>query len=562
MAVLSEEDIHAKFAKLVAEEFGEARDHRNPKPYIRVWTKHMELWGVCGDYRSVKFTDKRNAAGSLVLEVPANDYWTAYLYGQHRAAMRPISVDLPGYRTFWLTISFKRVRRGLQKYYEITAIHPIEYLNWIRLWPNPAAPAEVQWPKYFYGVGPAASLCAAGLAANLIRLQSSDLFTGNNKPGARYTDGLLGVVGGALGLAYSAAPTGILGMLVDYKECLWPITVNPRNKLLTDTTTWTAVKWRMDKALDAFLEVCNSNDCQITAQFFIPGEDEQPFPEFYELDRPTLIFDFVDKGAPVGYTGTIVDGLFRTGLKMADDLFEWLSFPILETESYDDYLQHLFGMAPKKPFAVYRTGEYSPLENFEQTTHLPLASRITAGGKSPDWLNDAIVGTANMALQSLGTFVGVSGLNLGPFESQLKDVLFAFHSLEDVRRAVNAGPWRLREAMAENATTGLSLNTLSGMTSQHYKTRDYVSHVITVQNGSPYLVGKHVQIGDPVGVEAPDGKAEVDYLDEITYEDSRKVRGKFTLVVGNMDNEREPGLIALGKIRMLGGVAHSILTGA
>lgn len=565
MATLTEEDIYTKFADLVREEFGEVVDYRNPKPYIRMWDKYMKLWGVCGDYRSIKFTDKRNAAGTLVLQVPDNDYWTAYLYGQPRAAMRPISVDLPGYKTLWLTINFKRVRQGISKYYEITAIHPIEYLNWIRLWPNPFGPAEFQWPKYWFGIGPASTLCASGLLANLIRLQSTDVFLPIFSPAnvdKFLGGGIAAFATGILGLGASAIPTGLIGALINFKATMWPIMVNPRNKLLTDTTTWTGVKWRMDKALDAFLEVCNSNDCQITVQFFVPDEDEQPFPEFMELDKPTLIFDFVDKGAPVGYTGTIVDGLFRTGLKMADDLFQWISFPVLGNDNYDDYFQHLFGMAPKKPFAIYRTGQYSPTEDFEQTTHLPLASRITAGGKSPDWLNDAIVGTANLALGTLGGFIGLPGLNLGPFESQLKDVLFAFHSLEDLRRADAAGPWRFREAMAENATTGLSLNTLAGMVSQHWKTRDYVSHQITVSNGLPYFVGKHVQIGDPVGVETPDGRVEVDYLDEITYEDSRKVRGKYTLVIGSMDSEREPGLVALGKIRMLGGIAHSILTGA
>ena len=58
--------------------------------------------------------------------------------------------------------------------------------------------------------------------------------------------------------------------------------------------------------------------------------------------------------------------------------------------------------------------------------------------------------------------------------------------------------------------------------------------------------------GDLVGVQKPDGTVDVEFLEEITYEDSRSVRGRFTLQIGRPDAEREPGAIALGKIRRFG----------
>lgn len=536
--------VRERFADLTRAEAAEREQHRNPKPHIELRDKDMAVWSVVGDHQELTFTDKRSAAGGLTMLLPRDEHYAAYFEGQPKATVRPIVVRLPGYTTLWFVTKFGRIRKGLQSYYEIEAISAIEHLNWIRLWPNPGLPPEFQPIKYWFGLGPAASMCALALTANLVRLQ---------------------------GPLWSI-PTGNLFALESWnliRNALHPLMVNPRNKFLGDTSRWDAASWRMDNALEALTEVATANDLEIVYQFFDPDVDTQPFPEFMTLDRPKLIFDFVEKGVPVGWTGTIVDGFLRTGIEAAGDLLGWVLYPILGDDGYDDYLDTVSGTIANKPIAVYTTGDYSPADEIEQTTHIAMSSRVTAGGKSPDWINSALVDGSNMLIGALGgalaAAVGsatggigsalagpLSNLQLGIFEDLVKDTVMAFHSMEDRSRARESGDWRFKETFAESSSTGLTLSTASGMKSAHYATRSYTSHAISVQNGAPYFLGLDLALGDLVGVQQPDGSVDIDYVEEITYEDSRSARGTYTLQIGKPDAEREPGSIALGKIRRFG----------
>ena len=518
-------DIRQAFAGLTIDEQDERDLLAHPKAELQLRDKDNRLWGISGDYRELKFTERESAAGSITFTVPDDEFYREYFYELPQGQARPVVIQLPHYRTMWLITDFKRVRQGFKRYIEVSGVGCLEYLNWIHLWPVPFMPAEFQPIHYWYAVGPAITNMSAALQANLLRLQG-DFFS---------------------------VPTGDLLKPETYNlvgKMLHPLIVNPRNKLVKDTSQWITASWRMDKAMDAFTEICETEGITLTATLFDPDAgDPQPFPEFLTLTKPTLIIDFVEKGAPIGLTGTLVDGLFRTAVVMADDALEWIVYPILNGNDYKDYLQRATGMINQKPFACYTTGQYSPIPSFEQTTHIPTASRITAGGKSPEWVNTLMVTGANLAIGALGTAIGVPGLQIGIFESLVKDTVMAFHSSEDLHRANEGGPWRLRETFAESSSTGLSMLTVAGMKSAHYKTRGYVSHAIEVSNGSPYFAGRDLNTGDPIGVELFDGTVEVDRLKEISYEDTRTVRGKLTLQIGSPDAEKEPGTIALGKLR-------------
>lgn len=531
--------LRQRFADLAAEEQAERDELLNPRAVVELKTKTMQTWGYSGDYQDLKFTEKKSQPGALSMLLPCDDHYAEWFEGQPKAAVRPIVIRLPYWTTLWFVTDFKRTRKGLQRYYEVTAVGALEHLNWIRLWPCPGFPAEFQPIHYWPAIGPAASNNALALAANLVRLQAP---------------------------LYSI-PTGNLFQLKTWnlvRNAFHPIMVNPRGKFLGDTTKWISATWRMDKALDAFLEVEKATGVQIVYQFFDPEVDEQPFPEFAVLTEPKLIIDFVEKGEPVGWTGTIVDGLLRTGIETAADALSWVLYPILGDDGYEDYLDVVDGMIANKPIAVYTNGKYSPADEIEETTHVALASRVTAGGKSPEWLNIAMVTGANIGLAAIGTAIAAAlpplgaitgalqNLSLGVFEPLVKNTVMAFHSSEDLQRANESGPWRFKETFAESGTTGLSMETAAGMKSAHWATRPYVSMAISVINGAPYYVGKDVNIGDLVGVERHDGKVEIEYVEEITYEDSRSVRGRYTLQIGKGDAEREPGSIALGKIRSFG----------
>ncbi|OZF09809.1 hypothetical protein CH300_00060 [Rhodococcus sp. 15-1154-1] len=525
----------ASYAQFAAEAEEERQTYGNPKPGVRFMSKYMEQYGRCGDFRDLKFNEKSLTPGSLSITVPDNDQWEEYFYGQSQYAVRPIVIDLPDYQTIWFTTTFARIkeRRTRKKYIQVVAVSPLEFLNWVRIFPNAWFPPEFQWPKEWSGFAPSATLLSMALTPNLIRLQAP----------------------------LWSIPTGDLLDPQTYnifRNAMWPLMVNPRKKGFFDGTKWEAGVARMDKFLDFAVDICKINNLEITMTWFNPGEHEQPFPEFVTLTRPTLVVDFVPMGDPLAFEGNAIGGLIRTGIEMAQDAIEWITYPILDPSDPDPELEGI---------PVYRDGEHSTIDQAEEVTHIPFATRATVGGKSPDWLNQAIVTGANLLLGVISSAAssiipGFPVLQLGIFEDQVKDVVMAFHSQEDLRLAREAGPWRFREAFGESSVTGLSLNAVASMKTTLWDHRGFVSQKIEVSHGAPYFVGRDLRVGKPVGYETPSKKIRVEKLNEIAYEYSRTVRGRFTLQIGDGDPEREPGQLALGKIRKITGWITRVALGA
>lgn len=501
------------YAALTRAEADERDLYSHPKPLVRFMTKEMAVWSPCGDYREFKFGEVENTPSGLTMLVPDDEHWGEYFYGQPRDAMRPIVVDLPGWRSMWLTLTFTRTRQGSRRFIEVSAVHCIEYMNWMRIWPDPPLPAEFQPSKWRAPIGPAATVCAAIMIPELQRLQGG----------------------------------------------LWPIMTHARFYRSPDGTPWTSGTYRMDKVYDAIKEICDAEDLQIVPTLYIHGEDPQPFPQWHVLDRTTLIFDFVPRVNSRALTGTVTGGLLRTGLEIAKDLIEWVSFPILDPSS-PQAIDEIAGR-DGEVFPVYRTGQWSPVDELSQTTHIQMASRITGGGKSPDWVNDIAVGVVDGAVKFIAGLFNLDGFVPGFIQERVKDVAFAFHTLEDRRAAAVAGPWRLREAFTDSQSSGLSLQIVQSMKATAHAHRGYTSHAITVENGQPYLVGKHIKVGWPVGVEMPDGTVEVDRVTEISYEDSRSARGRITIQIGSGEAEAEPGIKGLNKLRRFGGWLHRVSMG-
>ena len=140
---------------LTGSEKDEWDTYSHPKAHIRFMTKEMQVWSPCGDYQDIKFTEREGTPGGFSILVPDDNHWGEYFYGQDRDATRPIVIDLPGWRTMWLTVSFDRVKSGRQRYIEVSAVHCLEYLNWYRIYPDPGLPPEWQPSKWRSPIGPA-----------------------------------------------------------------------------------------------------------------------------------------------------------------------------------------------------------------------------------------------------------------------------------------------------------------------------------------------------------------------------------------------------------------------
>ncbi|WP_143545826.1 hypothetical protein [Rhodococcus sp. 14-2470-1a] len=525
------------FAAFQQEAADERKLYGNPRARVRMMTKMMETFAPCNDRRDLTFTDKENAAGGLSFKVPENDTWVEYFYGQAKYAVRPIVIELPGYKTLWFITSFGRVREGRRRWIQIEAVHCLEHFNWLRIFPDAFLPPEFQPSKWSLGLGGACSVLAGELMSNLIRTQAN----------------------------LWSIPTGNLFALSTWnylRNAFWPMIVNPRNKGLADGSKWATTTARMDKFMDLATEVCATTNVSMRADLWEPG-DPQPFPEFTILDRATLVFDFVERGPRLEFGGNIVSGFIRTVVEAATDALEWITYPILGANGWDEYVDRdsLDGTLAGRPLALYRTGQYSTVGRVEQMTHIPMATRATGGGKSPTWINDIAVNSANFVTGLIGQFFGFPGLSLGIFTDRVKDVAFAFHSVEDLRAANEAGPWRFRETFVASEGTGLSLNTFASMWSSLYAVRGYESTAIEVVNGSPYYIGLHIKKGDPVAYEKPNGGVAVDHIAEVTYAEAPNGVGRFTLQIGDGAAEQEPGAIALGKIRKLGSTITRVALG-
>jgi hypothetical protein len=507
-----------------------ADDHAryaNPRARVRFMTKMMDTYGPCNDRRDLTFTDKENAAGGISFKVPESQEWLDYFYGQSKHAVRPIVVELPGYKTLWFVTSFGRIREGRRRWIQVEGVHCLEHFNWIRIFPDWALPPEFQPSKFSLGIGGSCTVLAGELMGNLIRTQAN----------------LWSIPAGNL---FAASTWNYL------RNAFWPMIVNPRNKGLADASKWAITSSRMDKFMDVAQEVCATNNVSMKADLWEPG-DPQPFPEYTVLTRATLVFDFVDRGPRIEFGGGIVGGFLRTVSEMAQDSLRWISYPILGARDYDEYADRDEpGTIAGMPIALYRTGQYSTVGRVEQMTHIQMATRATGGGKSPTWVNDIVVNSANFITGLIGQLFGFPGLSLGIFTERVKDTLFAFHSVEDLRTATEAGPWRFRETFATSEGSGLSLNTFAAMWSSLHAVRGYESTAIEVSNGSPYYIGRDVGKGSPVGYEKPNGGAAVDHIVEVTYTEVASGVGRFTLQIGDGAAEMEPGAIALGKIRKLG----------
>ena len=507
------QELRQQYANLTRSESVERDTFTRTRAELLFMTKHMDVWSPCGDHRELSFTEKENVAGGLTVLVPDNEHWGSYFYGQSRRAMRPIVTDLPGWRNLWITVSFTRTKVGRERYIEVSAVHALEYLNWMRIWPDPWLPPEFQPSKWRSPIGPAATVCADLLIPELQRLQGG----------------------------------------------FWPIMTHARFHRSPDPTPWTMGSYRMDKAMDAVTEICDAENLQITTQLYMHGVDEQPFPQWHVLDRTTLIIDFVPRINSKSLTGTVTGGLIRTGLEIAEDLIEWVTYPVLDPS--DPVAIDEMSGRDGEVFPVYRTGQWSPTDEVSQTVHLPMATRVTAGGNSPGWVNDVAVGVVDGVITFIAGFLNLDGFLPGSIADRVSDVALAFHSLEDQRAAEDAGPWRLREAFSDSQQSGLSLQIVQSMKSTAFAHRDYTSHSVTVANGQPYLLGRHVKVGWPVGVEMPDGTVEVDRLTEATYTESRDTKGEIVLQVGSGDAEVEPGVKGLAKISKFSSWLHRVSLG-
>ena len=147
---------------------------------------------------------------------------------------------------------------------------------------------------------------------------------------------------------------------------------------------------------------------------------------------------------------------------------------------------------PQSPWVAWRnahrTGK-TGISTWRRVTRKLTATAIVTGGHSPDWVNTGLKLLINAALGYIGAIFGNPGLALGIFDSQVEDVVLAFHRVANPiwqAKAGIRGP-AFGERFESTGGTGFSLSALQAIRTGFWRSRAFTSYKFTVINGAPVL---------------------------------------------------------------------------
>ncbi|MFT3662000.1 MAG: hypothetical protein QM809_11520 [Gordonia sp. (in: high G+C Gram-positive bacteria)] len=315
----------------------------------------------------------------------------------------------------------------------------------------------------------------------------------------------------------------------------WPMVVSPLNVMRDGTKPQISV-FRFDMALPAMVDALRDADCIPVARQWLPG-DPQPFPDHVVLVRPTVVIDIEHHTVVPGMTGTLLDGFINLAVQIGDDLVTQVVHPVLDP--YDQRplpSQHpigdRLGLAPAKPWPGYRRGEYSGIIGGRISRKKSMGTVFWTGGRSPEWVNQAITLAITTALDYLGFAMAIPGLgNL--YQGQFDNTLLAFAKVEDRRRARRAGRFARRHVWCSEGGTGFGMATAIALRQGWFDTRPRLVRTVEVVDGFPHRIYRDVRKGEQCWFEMPDGSIYVDRVTNIKHRLDRETELRFALVIGD-----------------------------
>ena len=504
---------------------------------VRYFDKYLQEVGEEGAYSSVQFAVRKNAAGGLKMSIPRADmvhFDHIFRNPDGENATIPLTVTTKAYRWdgFITRAALLRDEDGTETV-DIEAIHCWQHIAAIALWASPFAPILAQYPRHMVLACPLRSMFAIFMACNLIRLQNS-LWS---LP-ANYLD------------APEWAQMG----------SLWPIALQPVD-IISDTSVWRAGSARFDMADQFFAPLLDGTGVNVWAKFFLPEDgDDQPAPDYYYLDKPTIVIGSDDRSGVVGPSGTLLDGIVTFFEEFVDDttLVRYPNFNAQsEYEAVYGYSGPL-GTFRGLPWVWYLEGEYSGIGESELAVHFPTATKVIVGGKSPGWVNAGIEIAMKNLLAWLGLLIGVPGLD-SLYQGQLDDVFLAWMSYSDAGRTEAAGPFAFNELVVTNSSKAFTLDgVMTGRKGLH-DSRGYVSKKVSVGDGSPYLIGRDFGLGDQIGFEVGD-QLFTDYVTEMTFTDDRDGGARWDLTIGDGSDDEDSLVKAWERMGVMSQAIHDIAT--
>ncbi|MRH85990.1 hypothetical protein GFY24_00670 [Nocardia sp. SYP-A9097] len=482
---------------------------------ITLWDKNWEnpvrLFGVV----SASFEERLNETGEGALVIQASSKLYRLLIedlGDYEDLH--ISADMSGKRWSGKCATITEGQKsGEVAHIELKFLHEYEHVKKIVCFANPLLPPELQAPKMFAFVGPSVFGAKTLLFLNLLRRFAplwalpEDIFNPEN-------------------------------WLANLDPNNWPIVVMPDAGLLFDTSMWSVISTRFGNAHDVLAPTLSDAGLQLLVRRWLPG-DPQPAPDHMTLTKPTLLLDVVDKSGYRGLTGTAIDGLIHYVTAVADDLINEVATAVGIPDAPQYAVSGFLGTAPQRPWVAWRNATrtgISGIGEWQATVHKALAGAIVTGGHSPDWVNTGLKLLANGLLGYIGAIFGNPGLTLGIFDSQIEDVVLAFHRVGNPIRIADMG---IRgpaygEYWESTGGTGFSLSALQAIRTGFDRTKAYRSYKVSVQNGMPYWVGRHFDIGDRVAAEVGrDGRWYIDHVYALKYVINRNDVAHWEISIGD-----------------------------
>lgn len=454
-----------------------------------------------------------------------------------------IVVDMAGKR--WSGKALDIVDEGTEdgrEYITISWEHEYLHAKHITCYCNPMFPAEFQWPKLYAYAGPSATGIRILGFLNLLRRFAplwalpEDLFNPQN-------------------------------WLQNLNPANWPIIMMPGNPL-TDTSMWSVISTRFGMFHDVIKPTLEDAQLKLVVRRWLPG-DPQPAPEYFHLTQPTLLMDVKDVSGFRGITGTVVDGVLRFLATVADDMINTVATVVDRPDPAAYSEPGFLGSFTESPWVAWRNAHRTGrtgIASWRRSTRKATAGAIVTGGHSPDWVNTGLKLLVNAALGYIGLIFGNPGLALGIFDSQIEDVVLAFHRVANPWLQAKMGirgPSR-GEHFESTGGTGFSLSALQAIRAGFWRTRAFTSYRFTVINGAPYWVGKHFDVGDRVSAEigrvAP--KLYTDQVTAIKLAWSRTSDPAYTVSIGRDADEQMPGAMLARQIEQVRGIVQSIGVGS
>lgn len=517
-------------------ERADEQQRREQTCLIRYYDKYLEEVGEEGAYSSIQCTWKRRGAGGLKMTIPRPDmvHFDHFFHNPDGDdATIPITVNIPGKRWdgFVTRAALLRDEFGVETV-DIEAIHCKQHHATTLMYPSPFAPIWAQWPRHMIGIGPLVTQWMVYYACNLIRQQ-------------------------ALGApeSWTDAPDWAK------QDALWPIAIKPVD-ILHDTSPWRALIARMDPGDSLFLPAAEGSGVMFDAQFFLPGEDEQPAPEYFWLERPTVVLSAENFDALTGPTGTLLDGLLGWFEEWIDDTTP-VRYPNFAAQSEYEAVygnRGPLGTVRGLPWVWFLEGEYSGIGTSEVAIHKPTATHVVVGGKSPGWVNAAIEFAIKQLLAWLGMLIGLPGLD-ALYRGQLDDVFLAWAVYEDRERTRRAGPFAFKEIYITGSDKAYTLDgVMAGLGGLH-QTRGYTSKKVSVDPlGGSYVFGRDYDLGHQIGFQVGADLLFTDYVDEATFTDDRTTAADLALVIGDGSDEEDSLVKAWDQMGSLAAAIKQLFT--